>query len=198
MSENEKSLAVKQLPTATTMKLLADLVEGLITHEAMAAKYHISTDTVTRYSKLYAETIGTVKRKIEAEVLASSEIRIAKHAKKLLDFAEDCLTEAGLKKKIKKMNTVQLMTAMAIAHDKRQLITGGATERFERKITTKAELLSELNGDANMANSKSLKIIEKSISFESANNNGQNEILTNKIELTETAIKKALKNEGLL
>lgn len=198
MVKKNLNLSTSKLPTETVAKVLADLVEKQLTHEEIANKYHISSDTVTNYAKLHAEIIGNTKKEIVEKVLEDSSVRVQKLAKGLLKVAEECLSELSLKKKLKKLNSVQLATVMAIVIDKRQLLTGGATEISEVKFTSKNDILKELTDNKNGTSSKNIKMVEKSMSFESANFKKRTDIFINSISVSENDIKNTLQNEGNL
>ena len=102
-------------------------------------------------------------------------------------------------KKLKKLNPVQLATVMAIVIDKRQLLTGGATDITEHKFTTKQEVLDALSDNQNGTNGKNVKMIkitEKSMQIESANFGENAKKFITEISVKENDIKNLLKNQG--
>lgn len=124
------------------------------------------------------------------EVMGSAERgkpkkdKIGKIADDLFNLAQSAINQAKIKSKLKALNSVQLATVAAIAVDKYQLLTGGATDRREVQMTDRNELLKRLKGN---------KHTEKSMQFESAKNKQDNEKSKKIVNSREEQIKKALK-----
>jgi len=108
------------------------------------------------------------------------------------NLANSFLDEATLKKKREKASLSQIVISFATLVDKIQLLSGGVTSRTEQvKMTSKTEILDLLT-DGKLKNTK---MLEKSISFESAKNKLKDEKIAEKKEVTKDLIKNLLKNQ---
>ena len=193
--ENTENLEKINIPEATVNAIVSDLCIGLVSHDKIAKKYKVSPDTVTKINRLFGERIGQVKKEIRESVLATTRNWATKTVENLQKITQEILTEMGLKKKREKASLSQLAMAMAIAVDKIQLLSGGATSRTENvKMTSRTEILDLLTD----GKSKNAKSIENSSSFESANFEKNNEKSDDNTKVTKVLIKNILKNQSNL
>lgn len=190
--ENLDNLEKIKLPEAVVNAIVSDLCIGLLSHDKIAKKYNCAPDTITKISRLFGERIGQVKKEIRDSVLNETKTWATESVKKMQNLANSFLDEATLKKKREKASLSQIVISFATLVDKIQLLSGGVTSRTEQvKMTSRSEILDLLTD----GKSKNAKMLEKSISFESAKNKLKDEKMQENTKVSKELIKNLLKNQ---
>ena len=190
--ENVTNLEKINLPDATINAVVSDLCIGLITHDKIAKKYKISADTVTRINRLFGERIGQVKKEIRDNVLAESKSWATDMIRDMQKLTKELLDSDKIKQKLKKASFGQIVIGLGTLIDKIQILSGGATSRTEVvKMTSKAEMIEILTN----GNQKSVKMIGKSTTIESANFEKNDEKTEENLTVTKNLVENILKNQ---